>query len=222
MAFDPAERGDRPAHARLVDLDRVPLGDGIEWRPLRRRFGITGFSANAYSGREVGDHVIEPHDEASPGSGRHEELYVVLSGRGRLHRRRGVDRGAGRLLRLRPAGRAARGGGGGAGDDRRRGRRQAGRRAPRLAVRALVRRAARLRRGRLRDRDGHRLRRPAGLSRSTARSTTSSPATPPWPATAPPRSTTCAPRSRPTRAPASGRATTATWTPLRDDPDYPG
>ena len=47
---------------------------------MRRRFGITGFSANAYSGREVGDHVIEPHDEASPGSGRHEELYVVLSG----------------------------------------------------------------------------------------------------------------------------------------------
>jgi mannose-6-phosphate isomerase-like protein (cupin superfamily) len=80
MAFDPAEHGDQPAHARLVDLDRVPLGDGIEWRPLRRRFGITGFSANAYSGREVGDHVIEPHDEASPGSGRHEELYVVLSG----------------------------------------------------------------------------------------------------------------------------------------------
>ena len=80
----PADLRSRQPAGRFVsvhvdDLDRVPLDHG-EWRPVRRPLDITGFSANAYSGREAGDWVIEPHDEGSAGSGRHEELYVVLAG----------------------------------------------------------------------------------------------------------------------------------------------
>jgi mannose-6-phosphate isomerase-like protein (cupin superfamily) len=80
----PADLRSRQPAGRFVsvhvdDLDRVPLDHG-EWRPVRRPLDITGFSANAYSGREPGDPVIEPHDEGSAGSGRHEELYVVLAG----------------------------------------------------------------------------------------------------------------------------------------------
>ena len=55
------------------------MADGV-WRPIRRPFGITGFSANAYSADAAGDPVIEPHDETSAGAGAHEELYVVVKG----------------------------------------------------------------------------------------------------------------------------------------------
>ncbi len=65
--------------ARLDQLDRVAVED-IVWRPIRRALGVTAFGVNAYTGDRPGDIIIEPHDEASPGSGRHEELYVVLSG----------------------------------------------------------------------------------------------------------------------------------------------
>jgi mannose-6-phosphate isomerase-like protein (cupin superfamily) len=66
--------------ARLEDLERIPMADGI-WRPIRRPFGITAFSTNAYSADAAGDPLIEPHDETSAGSGAHEELYVVVRGR---------------------------------------------------------------------------------------------------------------------------------------------
>jgi hypothetical protein len=69
-----------PPRAIHVDaLDRVPLAHGF-WRPVRRPFGITAFGVNAYSADAAGDALIEPHDEASPGSGRHEELYLVVGG----------------------------------------------------------------------------------------------------------------------------------------------
>src|SRR4051794_6056954 len=68
------------ARSMHVDaLDRVPLAHGY-WRPVRRPFGITAFGVNAYSADGAGDALIEPHDEASPGSGRHEELYLVVAG----------------------------------------------------------------------------------------------------------------------------------------------
>jgi mannose-6-phosphate isomerase-like protein (cupin superfamily) len=56
------------------------MEDGV-WRPIRRPFGITGFSANAYTADATGEPLIEPHDETSAGSGAHEELYIVLQGR---------------------------------------------------------------------------------------------------------------------------------------------
>jgi mannose-6-phosphate isomerase-like protein (cupin superfamily) len=68
------------SHAHIDELDRIPLEDGIVYRPIRRRLGVTGFGANAYTAEKPGEHVIEPHDETSPGSAKHEELYVVLTG----------------------------------------------------------------------------------------------------------------------------------------------
>lgn len=64
--------------AHLDELDRIPVMEGLEWRPIRRRLGIGGFGVNAYTSAKVGDWIVEEHTE---GSLRHEELYLVLRGR---------------------------------------------------------------------------------------------------------------------------------------------
>ena len=64
----------------LDDLDRIPVAEGLEWRPIRRRLGIRSFGTNAYTSERVGGWVVEEHVE---GTG-HEELYVVVSGRARF------------------------------------------------------------------------------------------------------------------------------------------
>jgi quercetin dioxygenase-like cupin family protein len=46
------------------------------FRPVRRRFGITAFGTNAYTG-DAGQRVIEEHYERD----NHQEMYVVLRGR---------------------------------------------------------------------------------------------------------------------------------------------
>jgi tetratricopeptide (TPR) repeat protein len=53
---------------------------GTLYRPIRKPLGVSAFGVNAWTGEKAGDLVIEPHDETNPGSGKHEELYVVLSG----------------------------------------------------------------------------------------------------------------------------------------------
>ncbi len=65
----------------LDQLDRVPVMEGLEWRPIRRRLGIRAFGVNAYTAEKVGDWVVEEHTE---GSLRHEELYTVVRGRARF------------------------------------------------------------------------------------------------------------------------------------------
>jgi hypothetical protein len=65
----------------LDDVDRIAAGGAGWWRPIRRALGITAFGVNAYTAENAGDPLIEHHDERSAGAGRHEELYVVLSGR---------------------------------------------------------------------------------------------------------------------------------------------
>jgi tetratricopeptide (TPR) repeat protein len=52
---------------------------GVNWLPVRRALGITGFGVNAYSA-DRGERLIEEHDETGGGAGGHEELYVILSG----------------------------------------------------------------------------------------------------------------------------------------------
>jgi hypothetical protein len=64
--------------AHLDELDTIHAA-GVNWRPVRRTLGITGFGANAYSA-DRGERLIEEHDESGGGAGRHEELYVILSG----------------------------------------------------------------------------------------------------------------------------------------------
>jgi tetratricopeptide (TPR) repeat protein len=72
-----------PAPPRVSRIDEIgPLRDGIVlWHPLRRELGVTAFGVNAFSAEAAGERVIEEHDELGDGAGRHEELYIVLSGR---------------------------------------------------------------------------------------------------------------------------------------------
>jgi hypothetical protein len=63
--------------ARVDELDRIPVMEGLEWRPIRRRLGIQGFGVNAYTSEKVGDWVVEKHTEEQLG---HEELYIVVKG----------------------------------------------------------------------------------------------------------------------------------------------
>jgi tetratricopeptide (TPR) repeat protein len=66
---------------KIDELDRIPVsGADVTWRPVRRRLGITAFGINAYTG-DAGENVVEKHTEERL---RHEELYVVISGRARF------------------------------------------------------------------------------------------------------------------------------------------
>jgi quercetin dioxygenase-like cupin family protein len=66
----------------LDELERLPVEeDGLTWRPIRRRLGITAFGVNAYTAERAGQRVIEEHSERN---NRHEEVYVVVSGRARF------------------------------------------------------------------------------------------------------------------------------------------
>jgi hypothetical protein len=64
--------------ATLDELDRIPVMHGLEWRPIRRRFGIRAFGVNAYTAAKPGDWIVEEHDETALG---HEEMYIVVRGR---------------------------------------------------------------------------------------------------------------------------------------------
>jgi hypothetical protein len=64
-------------------MEAVHLPAGLRWHPLRPLLGIRAIGVSAYSAREPGETVIEPHVEATEGRD-HEELYVVLSGSARL------------------------------------------------------------------------------------------------------------------------------------------
>jgi len=67
------------AIAHLDEIDE--LDDGrCPWRPVRHHFGITSFGINAWTGRAVGDRIINEHDEADTDD-LSEELYLVTAGR---------------------------------------------------------------------------------------------------------------------------------------------
>jgi quercetin dioxygenase-like cupin family protein len=63
--------------AHIDELEELPINNGeFVWRPVRRRFGITAFGTNAYTG-DADQRVIEEHAERD----NHQEMYVVLRGR---------------------------------------------------------------------------------------------------------------------------------------------
>jgi tetratricopeptide (TPR) repeat protein len=66
--------------ASLDSLEPYPEQEGRLRMAVRRTLGISGFGVNAY-GTSVADvDVVREHDEASPWSNGHEELYVVVAG----------------------------------------------------------------------------------------------------------------------------------------------
>jgi Tetratricopeptide repeat len=70
-----------PGHndVSLDDLPRLQNGE-VQWRPVRRALEVTAFGVNGYTATQAGVEVIEEHDETSSGAGRHEELYLVITG----------------------------------------------------------------------------------------------------------------------------------------------
>ncbi len=91
-----------PAVLALAELARYRLGDGMDYRPIRKAMGVSAFGINAYTADE--GTVIEPHDELGSGGGGHEELYFVASGPAEYTRAGETDAApAGPLLRAAPA-----------------------------------------------------------------------------------------------------------------------
>src|SRR5262249_25470615 len=63
----------------LDELEELPISNPqgtFVLRPVRRRFGITAFGTNAYTG-DTGQRVIEEHHERD----NHKEMSAVLRGR---------------------------------------------------------------------------------------------------------------------------------------------
>jgi tetratricopeptide (TPR) repeat protein len=70
------------AVAHLDEIDEI--SDGREpWRPVRHYFGIRAFGVNVWTGRNVGDRILNEHDESGDEDAQ-EELYFVQSGRARF------------------------------------------------------------------------------------------------------------------------------------------
>jgi hypothetical protein len=68
---------------RVLSLDRLaPEGEPPARTrvQVRRELDIGAFGVNAYRAHEPGAEVIREHTETGPAAGRHEELYVVVSG----------------------------------------------------------------------------------------------------------------------------------------------
>jgi hypothetical protein len=84
----------------LDEIDATPIGNSL-WKPIRSTLGIGAFGINAYVAERAGDTLFDEHDETESGAGgqRHEELYVVLSGRATFsYGGRDLDAPAGRLV----------------------------------------------------------------------------------------------------------------------------
>jgi mannose-6-phosphate isomerase-like protein (cupin superfamily) len=68
-----------PRVVHLDEIEAIPGPGTLTWHPVRAELGLRAFGTNAYSAQNVGDDVVEPHDE-SPDLA-HEELYFVARGR---------------------------------------------------------------------------------------------------------------------------------------------
>jgi mannose-6-phosphate isomerase-like protein (cupin superfamily) len=71
--------GERWKSVRLDEIEPIPVvGGTLLWRPVRRELDVGAFGINAYVAPKAGDDVVEEHTERMY---RHEEVYLVLSGR---------------------------------------------------------------------------------------------------------------------------------------------
>ena len=67
------------AVARIDEIDEIDDGRVLS-RPVRFHFGITSFGVNAFTAHQVGDRLINEHDESQEHD-LQEELYLVQRGR---------------------------------------------------------------------------------------------------------------------------------------------
>lgn len=65
---------------KLEDVGDFVDDERARWFPIRIELGIAAFGVNAWRATAPGQALIEEHDELGGSAGRHEELYVVLSG----------------------------------------------------------------------------------------------------------------------------------------------
>jgi mannose-6-phosphate isomerase-like protein (cupin superfamily) len=71
-----------PRIVHLDEIEAIPGPGTLTWRPVRAHLGLRAFGTNAYTAANLGDDVVEPHDE-NPDLA-HEELYFVARGRARF------------------------------------------------------------------------------------------------------------------------------------------
>jgi tetratricopeptide (TPR) repeat protein len=87
--------------AKLEEIDEISDGR-VPWRPLRHHFGIDSFGINAFTGADIGDRIINEHDESAVND-QQEELYLVHSGRARFELNgEQVDAPTGTLVYAKP------------------------------------------------------------------------------------------------------------------------
>lgn len=65
---------------RLDDVEGYADTGRPRWHMIRTVLGIESFGINAWRATEPGQTIIGEHDELGGGAGKHEELYLVLSG----------------------------------------------------------------------------------------------------------------------------------------------
>jgi hypothetical protein len=80
------ERGGRATRysaAHIDDIPNVPYewAPQTEWKPVRRFFAIGSFGTNLFRAPKAGDVLTEDHAEDPDSGTRHEELYLVVTGR---------------------------------------------------------------------------------------------------------------------------------------------
>lgn len=90
----------------VAKLDEIAVMDDgrVPFRPVRHHFGIESFGVNTWTAHEVGDRIVNEHDELSADAGDgQEELYFVYSGRARFELDgENVDAPAGTFVFVRP------------------------------------------------------------------------------------------------------------------------
>jgi hypothetical protein len=66
----------------LDEIPELPGPDTLTWLPVRMTLGLRAFGTNAYTAKEAGVDVVEPHTESPKLA--HEELYFVHAGSARF------------------------------------------------------------------------------------------------------------------------------------------
>ena len=87
---------------RLEEIEAIPIGGALLWRPVRGVLGVRAFGIASFVAAAAGDELIEPHTESEDGRG-HEELYFVVRGVARfVLDGEGVEAPAGTLVFVQP------------------------------------------------------------------------------------------------------------------------